>query len=340
MIGKYIRERLSWILLVLFLQGLLLLVAYLDTAIPFLPMLYIVFLSLLLFTGFLLVRYVKESRFYKGLASWEDDYDLSSIAHPESPFEAIALDRLTLQTERFKKESSQHLVELEQEKDDLLSWIHEVKTPLTTMQLIIDRMDDEALKSQLMYEWLRIHLLLDQQLHQKRIPFMKNDVYIEKTVLEAVIYKEIKALRSWCLQKGIGFDVSLSAKEVLTDEKWLGFILRQLLTNAVKYSGASSDIFIESEEVEGRVRLRIRDFGRGIDPKDLPRIFDKGFTSTTMHKDSAATGMGLYLAQKSAEVLSIRIEVESKPGEGSTFSLIFPKRNEFVDLIRPWPMGM
>ena len=97
--------------------------------------------------------------------------------------------------------------------------------------------------------------------------------------------------------KGIGFDVSLQAAEVLSDAKWLGFIIRQLLTNAVKYSSAS-DIHIESDLVADHVRLIIRDAGRGIDPKDMPRIFDKGFTSTTSHQDSAATGMGLYLTKK------------------------------------------
>ena len=100
------------------------------------------------------------------------------------------------------------------------------------------------------------------------------------------------------MQKGIGFDVSLEVTEVLSDAKWLGFIIRQPLTNAVKYSNAS-DILIESDLTDDHVRLTIQDAGRGIDPKDMPRIFDKGFTSTTSHQDSAATGMGLYLTQSS-----------------------------------------
>jgi two-component system, OmpR family, bacitracin resistance sensor histidine kinase BceS len=222
-------------------------------------------------------------------------------------------------------------MEIQGEKDELLSWIHEVKTPLTTMQLMIERMEDEPLKAQLQYEWLRIHLLLDQQLHQKRIPFIRNDLVIEVSALEPIIFQEIRALKSWCMQKGIGFDVSLKVTEVLSDSKWLGFIIRQLLTNAVKYSSAS-DIIVESELRDDHVRLTIQDSGRGIDPKDMPRIFDKGFTSTTSHQDSAATGMGLYLTQKVTDALLIRIQVESKPGIGTTFTLIFPKRNDFVSM--------
>lgn len=333
MIRQYIRERRSWILLFLFLQLLVLSIAAIDPSIPFQSLLYIVFLSVLVFAGFLFLRYQKETRFYRSLAAWDDTYDLAALADPESPFEDTAMHALSLQTERYKREVSAYRAELEGEKDDLMSWIHEVKTPMTTMQLIIERLEDPVLKSRLMYEWLRVHLLLDQQLHQKRIAFIENDLFIETTVLETIIYKEIKALQSWCLQKGIGFDVALRANEVLTDAKWLGFIVRQLLTNAVKYSKEASDIVVTSDRNEdGRIRLIIQDFGRGIDSKDLPRIFDKGFTSTIMHKDTASTGMGLYLAQKAADSLSIRIEVESKPGDGATFIMTFPKKNDFVQL--------
>lgn len=331
MMIAYIRERLSWILFFAFLQLLFLFIAAVDSQIPFLPILYIVFLSMLFFLVFLFVRYNRETKFYKSLQAWDDTYDLAAISEPEHPFEAIAMDILSLQTERFKKESSMRLMEIQGEKDELLSWIHEVKTPLTTMQLMIERMEDETLKAQLQYEWLRIHLLLDQQLHQKRIPFIRNDLLIEESALEPIIFQEIRALKSWCMQKGIGFDVSLEVTEVLSDAKWLGFIIRQLLTNAVKYSNAS-DIIIESDLTDDHVRLAIQDAGRGIDPKDMPRIFDKGFTSTTSHQDSAATGMGLYLTQKVADALLIRIQVESRPGIGTTFSLIFPKRNDFVSV--------
>lgn len=331
MIRTFLRERLSWILLFVCLQLLLLFVAAIDNAIPFQPILYIAFLSTLVFVVFLAVRYNRETRFYKSLKAWDDTYDLAAIDQPELPFETLAMEMLTLQTERFKRESSMRRMEMEQEKDEIMSWIHEVKTPLTTMQLIIERMEDESLKSRLMYEWLRIHLLLDQQLHQKRIPFIENDLFIETAHLEPIIHKEIRALKSWCLQKGIGFDVSLEVTEVLTDAKWLGFMIRQLLTNAVKYSEAS-DIIIESVPVDGHAQLTIQDFGRGIDPKDLPRIFDKGFTSTTKHHDSAATGMGLYLTQKVADALLIRIQVVSTPGEGTIFTLTFPKKNEIVHI--------
>lgn len=330
MIAKYLRERLSWILLVIALQLLLLFIAAIDPAIPFMPMLYIVFLSLLSFGGFLLIRYSKETRFYQSLTAWDDTYDLNAIAAPESPLQSVVMERLNEQTDKFRQETSQLVAQLEEEKDELMSWIHEVKTPLTAMRLMIDRMGDEPLKEQLRLEWLRIHLLLDRQLHQKRIPFIENDLYIEQVKLEPLLIQEIRELRAWCLQKNIGFDVALSVQEVLTDAKWLAFIVRQLLTNAVKYS-ESSEIRVQSGiSAEGQAWLSVCDEGRGIDAKDLPRIFEKGFTSTMNHEDHAATGMGLYLAKKAADSLSMRIGVDSKLGEGTAVTLLFPRSNAYV----------
>ncbi|PAE26101.1 sensor histidine kinase [Bacillus sp. 7894-2] len=331
MFRNYIRERLSWILLFSFLQVLAAFVVYIDSAISLKPFLYYTFLSAIIFTGFIFLRYQKETRFYREVAEREDNLDLSSIPESVSPFEKIIESGLVSQTERFKQEYTRNWTLLEQEKDELLSWIHEVKTPLTAMHLMIDRIEDQNLKSALTYEWLRIHLLLDQQLHQKRIPSMENDLYIEIVNLEGILFSEIKSLQSWCMQKGIGFEMEIEEMEAMSDAKWLSFIIRQLLTNAVKYS-EDSDILISCSSHDGKISLRIQDFGRGIDPRDLPRIFEKGFTSTANHHENAATGMGLYLAKKAADQLKIQIHAESFLNKGTIMTLVFPTRNDFVSI--------
>lgn len=331
MIRNFLIERISWILLFIAFQGMSLFIAYIDATIPFGSMLYISFLSFLLFAVFLCFRYFKETRFYRSLEDWESSLDLSEVAEPVSPFETIVVQSITEQTALLKAELSENRIQLEQEKDDVLAWIHEVKTPLTAMQLMIGRVEDGILKAQLNQEWLRIHLLLDQQLHQKRLTVIENDLYIEQIQLESIIFNEIKTMQSWCIQKGIGFDIQLDRTDVLSDAKWVSFILRQLLTNSIKYS-EKSDIFIRSYEKEGQICLDVTDTGRGIDQKDLPRIFDKGFTSTTTHREQASTGIGLYLAQKAATPLLIKIDVASQIGQGTTATLCFPKQNEFVNL--------
>jgi len=332
MIGRFLKERISWILMIVLIQGLILLIAWLDHSIPFMPVLYAVFLSTILFVLFLCFRYRKETRFYLELDEWTADLDTELLPSPSSPFERIVEEALLRQTNSLREETYENTAMLEYEKDDLLAWIHEVKTPLTAMKLIIDRMEDEELKAQLMYEWLRIHLLLDTQLHQKRMPFMHNDLLIEKVPLKPLIVQEIKMLQSWCLQKGIGFELELEADTVLADAKWTAFIIRQLLTNAVKYS-EHDDILLKSYKDDYHTYVQITDHGRGIDAKDLSRIFDKGFTSTTAHDDRSSSGMGLYLTKQAAITLHIQISVESVVGEGTTFTLLFPKRNEFESVI-------
>ncbi|WP_100332586.1 sensor histidine kinase [Bacillus xiapuensis] len=331
MIRNYLIERRSWIALFVFIQLLTLFITLVDPSIPFASVLYLTFLSSLVFLFFLWIRYHKETRFYKELTERNGDLDAAMPPAADSPLERLISESLLRQTEHLKRKATANELALEQEKDELLSWIHEVKTPLTAMYLMMDRLQDEALKADLIRQWLRIHLLLDQQLHQKRILFMTNDLYIEQTDLESLLFGEIKSLQPWCIQKRIGFDIDLQSTTVLSDAKWLAFIIRQLLTNAVKYSEAS-DISIKSNQQHGQTVLMIQDSGRGIDPKDLPRIFEKGFTSTTRHDDSAATGMGLYLTKKAAQPLHIRIEVQSELGKGTTFTLIFPKQNDFVEL--------
>ncbi|WP_079504973.1 sensor histidine kinase [Mesobacillus jeotgali] len=330
MFTAYLKERRSWIMLFLLLQFLALFIAYIDSAVPLKSILYYVFLSLIIFVIFLVIRYQKETKFYQEMKEAEDLLDFSN-REILSPLEEIVSESIGYHFEALKNAVSENERKLDEEKDELLSWIHEVKTPLTALRLMIDRLEDQTLKKEMTYEWLRIHLLLDRQLHQKRIPFMENDLYIEQTDLESVIFEEIKTLQSWCIQKGIGFDIDLKSDEVMTDAKWLAFILRQLMTNAVKYSDAS-DILIRSYLRDGQTILEVADAGRGIDSRDLPRIFDKGFTSTAHHHDNAATGMGLYLASRAAGSLKIRIDVESSPGIGSTFRLTFPKSNEFVQI--------
>ncbi|MEW5321967.1 sensor histidine kinase [Geobacillus thermoleovorans] len=329
MIKDYLWERKSWMVLFLFLELFILFVAYLDPTIPFSSALYIVFLTTIIFVVFVIIRWKKETAFYQRLQEWEFGLDPVSVLRAASPFERIVERVIASQTDQWKQEQAEHRATLEQEKDEWLSWIHEMKTPLTAMRLIIERVEDENTKSPLLYEWLRIHLLLDQQLHQQRLPRMENDLYIEQVELEPLLVNEIQPLQSWCMQKGIGFDLQLDVRSVLSDAKWLSFIIRQIITNAVKYS-ESSDIVVKSFMESRHACLQIQDFGRGIDPKDLPRIFEKGFTSTTEHQNKAATGMGLYLAKKAAKPLLLDFHVESTPGRGTTFTIIFPQENDII----------
>lgn len=331
MIKSYLCEKRSWIFFVLSLEMLLLLIGYLDTTLRFTSVLYIALLFFVIFIVFFIIRYNKETEFLKEIKEWHPSIELTSLKEAGTASENIFLNALKDQRMYYLHETNTQYTSIEQEKEAILTWIHEVKTPLTAMQLMIERVEDKKLGGQIMYEWLRIHHLLDQQLHQKRIDVIENDVYIEKLEIAPLLYNEIKGLQSWCFQKGIGFDIELRTEAVLSDAKWFSFIIRQLLTNAIKYS-EESDISIRSFKKNEQICLEIKDQGTGIDARDLPRIFDKGFTSTRDHRNNAATGMGLYLAKQAADALKIEIEIKSVREKGSTFTLHFANENELLKI--------
>jgi signal transduction histidine kinase len=111
---------------------------------------------------------------------------------------------------------------------------------------------------------------------------------------------------------------------VLTDAKWMAFILRQLIDNSVKY-GASSLVFLAEQHV-GSAALLLRDDGVGIAEKDRGRVFDKGFTGENGRRFGRATGLGLYLCKKLCVKLGLDISVSSAPGEGTEIRIVFPQR--------------
>ena len=106
-------------------------------------------------------------------------------------------------------------------------------------------------------------------------------------------------------------------------------MIRQILSNSLKYSD-NTTIDLSGYMSEQHVVLKIKDYGRGISKRDLPRIFDRGFTSTINRNDTASSGMGLYLVKSVKEQLGIEVKVESVVGRGTTFYLIFPQQNEIV----------
>lgn len=110
--------------------------------------------------------------------------------------------------------------------------------------------------------------------------------------------------------------------------KWM--IIRQILSNALKYS-ENFNIEIGTELNDQHVSLYIKDYGRGISKKDMPRIFERGFTSTANRNETTSSGMGLYLVNSVKDQLGIHLQVTSTVGKGTTVRLIFPLQNEIVE---------
>ena len=145
-----------------------------------------------------------------------------------------------------------------------------------------------------------------------------------------MVIDEIQVTRHISQAKGIGFELDFKDEQkVYTDVKWCRMMIRQVLSNSLKYSD-NSTINLSGYTIEGHVVLKLKTTVVEL-VRDLPRIFDRGFTSTTDRNDTASSGMGLYLVQSVKEQLGIEVKVDSIVGKGTTFYFIFPQQNEIIE---------
>lgn len=328
----FLREKMAWILFLAILILCINFLFYLDFGFSGVSVSYfnIVIISLIII--FIIWRYLKETREFKNfLGNLSNSSDLASLENVHlSPFQERLMKQILEVYEQKDLFINESKIQLQENVDDLLAWVHEVKTPLTAMKLMIEQTNDEKLRKRLESEWVRIHLLLDQQLHHTRLATIEKDNRLEKITLRDIVYKEIRDFQSWCLEKGIGFQIEELEQEITTDKKWLAFIVRQVLSNAIKYSRENEEVHIFTEtDASGHLLLHIKDFGIGIQQEDLPRIFQKSYTGTIGRESVQSTGMGLYLAKNAAQKLGIHISVKSQINKGSTFTLKFPQQNEY-----------
>lgn len=325
MIGLFLKERRAWILFFLFLQIWLNGLFFIDSGLSKVSILYVNIMNFLMFFLFILWRYVKETKQLKAICEQPVNRELLS------PFQQKYIDHFQKQYERLEESFRQMKIEVLEQQDEVLAWVHEMKSPMTAMKLIVEQVEPYALREKIEKEWIRMFLLLDQKIHETRLSTIEKDNRLEKVCLETVVHQQIKDFRSWCIEKGIGVETKSLDETVTTDAKWLGFIIRQIFSNAVKYSRENSEIHIfTTRDPKGHLLLHIQDFGVGIRAEDLPRIFQRSYTGTIGRETTAATGMGLYLAREAAEKLRLTLKVESQVDVGTTFTIQFPLENQYI----------
>ena len=318
MISLFIRQYFSVILFVVALQLITNLILFLDSGFHGVSLFYINIVWLVLVVSYFSYRYVKDMKMMKAYTMRSGNY-----------FAVIHEDYKEQLAKKSAEVQEQKLIVLERQ-DELLAWVHEMKSPLTAMQLLMEKVKDIEVRERIENEWLRLHLLLDQQLHATRLMTIELDNRIEKVQVKDVLIQEVKALRSWCFEKQIGIELDSVDVTVQTDAKWLGFIVRQILSNAVKYSQIGGGVRVFACTIDDQIALKIQDEGIGIKREDLPRVFRKSYTGTIGRETSAATGMGLYLAKQAADSLNILLTIDSTEGVGTLVTITFPKTNDYM----------
>ena len=206
-------------------------------------------------------------------------------------------------------------------------WVHQIKTPIAAMRLLLQKpgaKQDPELSEQL----FRIEEYVNMVLQYLRVDG-DNDLVVQWNDLDLMVRQAVHRYAGMFIWKKLSLSYEPLKRKVLTDEKWLVFVVEQILSNAVKYTGQGG-ISIYLEPGPDTV-LAIRDTGTGIALEDQPRIFEKGFTGYNGHADKRSTGIGLYLCRRILNRLSHEITVESEPGKGTIMRIWFAKERLEVE---------
>ena len=188
-------------------------------------------------------------------------------------------------------------------------WVHQIKTPISAMKLLIQTSESE-ISSDLSSELFKIEQYVEMVLSYIRLGSNENDFVIKEYDLDNIVRQAIRKYAPLFIRKKINLDFQPTTYKVLTDEKWLVFVIEQLLSTAIKYTNKGK---ISIYSLENK-KLVIEDTGIGISKEDIPRIFDKGFTGYNGRTDKKATGLGLYLCKNILDKLSHKISIESEVG--------------------------
>lgn len=204
--------------------------------------------------------------------------------------------------QRLVRENRQRQAAADSMLEDLTSyytlWVHQIKTPIAAMDLLLQAGPDRATEMEI--ELQKIAQYVDMVLQYLRLDSTDKDLVLQRCQLDAVVRQTVRKYAKLFILKKIQLVFQETKWEVLSDEKWLCFLLEQLLSNALKYTpeGGKISIFLE-----GETNLVIADTGIGIAPEDLPRVFEKGFTGNNGRMDKKATGIGLYLCRRVTNLL-------------------------------------
>ena len=204
-------------------------------------------------------------------------------------------------------------------------WVHQIKTPISGMNVLLQSMEPTEEVGELQNQLFSVEQYVDMALQYQKIKSTTNDFSFAEIPLNKVIRENIRKYARLFIAKKLAVRYEETALRVLTDEKWISFVLGQIITNAVKYSDKVS-ITISACEDERNTYLSVKDEGIGISPEDLPRVFERGYTGYNGRADKKSTGIGLFLCKSVTRMLGHKIQISSEPGKGTEVTIIFSKQ--------------
>lgn len=257
--------------------------------------------------GFL--RYRKKHRaLQRALAQLKEG--LPSLPEPKDALESDYQDMLALLEDDRRRIAVAADRDRDQAETFYTAWVHQIKTPMAAMGLLLQSGEPDA--ALLKGELFSMEKYVDLVLTYQRLGSDTTDLILKACDLDAVIRAAVKEYARLFILKKLTLSFTPTGLVVLTDEKWLGFIIGQLLGNALKYTQSGG----VSIYAAGKT-LVIEDTGMGIPASELPRIFERSFTGENGRRESRTTGLGLYLCKRACDMLGHGIRAESEVGQGT-----------------------
>ncbi|WEK55984.1 MAG: sensor histidine kinase [Candidatus Cohnella colombiensis] len=314
------------LIIVNFVQLVVILLIYiLDGYTHYETGLYAVFVSVLILTGYLLFRYQTHRSMYYMLSEPLHSMDESIMDSSGNSPLSVAVDALTKSQYSYfmeqihirEKASNEHVAFMNQ-------WVHQMKTPLSVMRLMLEsRHDPEA--ASMLEEIDRMQKGLETVLYAARLDTFDRDFKVESISLKTITANVIQENKRYFIGSKVYPELLVDPSlYVESDAKWLSFLINQLVTNAIKYSADSHQKVTLSSMIKGKdAILEIRDRGEGIPQSDLRRVFEPFFTGDNGRNYRESTGMGLYFVREIGNRLGHTIELESEVGQGTVVRVRF-----------------
>lgn len=285
----------------------------------------------------IIIEYFKRKKFYdnllKILEELDEKYLITEIIKTPNFLEGQILKNSLEQIDKSMLENvNKYKYMTEDYKEYIELWIHEIKIPIATSKMVIEN-NKNAITKSIDEELDKVENYIEQALFYARSNTVEKDYYIRKVVLKEIVNESIKKNKSSLIQEKISFDIHDLEIEVNTDNKWIVFILNQIIQNSIKYRKKENSVIeIYANQGKENVILYIKDNGIGIKQGEITRVFEKGFTGTNGRlSNKKSTGIGLYLCKKLCNKLGIGIELNSVQNEGTEVKLVFPK-DSYIEL--------
>ena len=246
------------------------------------------------------------------------DVTLDNLPKTSNQIEKMYTELLKLLTNEKNEEINNILNSKKETMEYVTLWSHQIKTPITALQLLANDTDEE-IRIEILNRLFEIEQYQDMMLQYLRLEGGGSDYVLADYSVKDMVNQAVKYFARIFISKGISVKIQVDeSRKVVTDEKWMVFVLKQLISNALKYT-SKGEICISFDNDE----LLIKDSGIGIAKEDLPRILDRGYTGYNGRKDKKATGLGLYLTKQILDRLNHKIEIDSQIGVGTRVFIKF-----------------